>query len=519
MKKLTHEEFLEQFKNNPHFNDIKLLGVYVNRRTPIECECKICGHKWKADSYNLTHSNTGCPSCPLSKNKKISFEKKVQKLLNTPCAKIFNFNREVHEDDAWNIEVSCKKCGYTYVPSYHDLFKIKNCPQCWKENRLTCEETFLKKFNETKQSKTIILKSHFIDSLTKIKCECSVCGRKWEANPNDLLIHGCLSCSAKERGKRNIKKFDEFEEDLNKKFKHIKCLNYISVKSDNSLFYCEKHNRKFNTSIYRVLNSVNGGCEECYIEQISKKNSNTSEEFQENLSKVNPSLKLISEYKNNQSYVDIKCMDCGKVMNVKANQILNIPKCSYCQDGLSFPNKFIRSVLFQSDVDYFKFEYSPKWANKKRYDAYFEKDGKKYIIEMDGKQHHENWIYGTKEYQQTNDKLKNELAKEQGIKVIRIDCSKQHLIKNNLLNSELSSILDLSKIDFNECTKFAFSSLMKSVCERYENDKSICSNDLVDIFQLSKGTIIRYLRFGNEIGLCTFNKSESKIRRDKLRRI
>ena len=138
---------------------------------------------------------------------------------------------------------------------------------------------------------------------------------------------------------------------------------------------------------------------------------------------------------------------------------------------------------------------------------------------MDGKQHHENWIYGTKEYQQSNDKLKDELAKKQGIKVIRIDCSKQHLIKNNLLNSELSSILDLSKIDFNECTKFAFSSLMKSVCERYENDKSICSNDLVDIFQLSKGTIIRYLRFGNEIGLCTFNKSESKIRRDKLRRI
>ena len=60
---------------------------------------------------------------------------------------------------------------------------------------------------------------------------------------------------------------------------------------------------------------------------------------------------------------------------------------------------------------------------------------------------------------------------------------------------------------------------MKSVCERYENDKSICSNDLVDIFQLSKGTIIRYLKFGNEIELCTFNKSESKIRMNKLRRM
>lgn len=85
MKKLTHEEFLEQFKNNPHFNDIKLLGVYVNRRTPIECECKICGHKWKADSYNLTHSNTGCPSCPLSKNKKISFEKSSKIIKYSLC--------------------------------------------------------------------------------------------------------------------------------------------------------------------------------------------------------------------------------------------------------------------------------------------------------------------------------------------------------------------------------------------------------------------------------------------------
>ena len=519
MKKLTHEEFLEQFKNNPHFNDIELLEKYVNGKTPIKCKCKKCEHEWSANAYNLTHFNTGCPSCALAKNKKMPFENKVKELSKYSVSKIMNINREVYRNGHWDIEVTCKTCGYTYVKPYHDLFKLKNCPQCWKENRLTCEETFLRKFKETKQSESIILKSHFIDSLTKIKCECSVCGRKWEANPNDLLIHGCLSCSSKERGKQNIKGFDEFKEDLNKKFKHIKCLNYISAKSNDSLFYCEKHNRKFNTSIYRVLNSVNGGCEDCYIEQISKKNSSTSEEFQEKLSKLNPSLKLISEYKNNQSYVDIKCMDCGKVMNVRANQILSRPKCLYCQDGLSFPNKFIRSVLFQSNADYFEFEYSPKWANKKRYDVYFEKDGKKYIIEMDGKQHHESWIYGTIEYQQTNDKLKNELAKEQGIKVIRIDCSKQHLIKNNLLNSELSSILDLSKIDFNECTKFAFSSLMKSVCERYENDKTICSNDLVDIFQLSKGTIIRYLRFGNEIGLCTFNKSESKIRMNKLRRI
>lgn len=76
IKHLTHEEFLEKFKNNPHYNDIKLLGVYVNRRTPIECECKKCGYKWGANSYNLAYKGTGCPACPSKEKFKMSFEKK-----------------------------------------------------------------------------------------------------------------------------------------------------------------------------------------------------------------------------------------------------------------------------------------------------------------------------------------------------------------------------------------------------------------------------------------------------------
>lgn len=519
IKRLTHEEFLEKFKNNPHYNDIKLLGVYVNRRTPIECECKKCGYKWGANPYNLAYKETGCPACPSKEKFKMSFEKKVQDLQNYPCAKIFNFNKEIYINGHWDIEITCKKCGYTYVPSYSTLHRLKFCPQCWKEDRLTCEETFFKKFNETEQSKTTILKSNFINSETKIDCKCSVCGHEWSSFPNNLLLHGCAICSAKKRGnERILKNKDKNLKKLSKKFSHIKCVNYIALNSDEDEFHCEIHNINYKTSLYSVLKSIMGCCPNCIADYKRNLYLDTDESFQEKLSKLNPSLILNSKYIDSKTIVSILCKDCGKTMDVIPNSIIQNPKCSYCNDGWSFPNKFIRSFLFQSDVDYFKFEYSPEWANKKRYDAYFEKDGKPYIIEMDGKQHHENWIYGTKEYQQSNDKLKDELAKKQGIKVIRIDCSKQYLIKNNLMNSELSSILDLSKIDFNECTKFAFSSLMKSVCERYENDKTICSNDLVDIFQLSKGTIIRYLRFGNEIGLCTFNKSESKIRRDKLRR-
>ena len=141
------------------------MGVYVNRRTPIECECKKCGYKWGANPYNLAYKETGCPACPSKEKFKMSFEKKVQDLQNYPCAKIFNFNKEIYINGHWDIEITCKKCGYTYIPSYSTLHKLKLCPKCWKEDRLTCEETFLKKFNETEQSKTTILKSNFINSV------------------------------------------------------------------------------------------------------------------------------------------------------------------------------------------------------------------------------------------------------------------------------------------------------------------------------------------------------------------
>lgn len=50
----------------------------MNRRTPIECECKKCGYKWGANSYNLAYKGTGCPACPSKEKFKMSFEKKFK---------------------------------------------------------------------------------------------------------------------------------------------------------------------------------------------------------------------------------------------------------------------------------------------------------------------------------------------------------------------------------------------------------------------------------------------------------
>ena len=451
---------------------------------------------------------------------KRSFESKVEELQQYPISKFVNFEREVNRNKRWDIEVSCKKCGHTWTSQFERLKITKNCPSCLRKNLPSNEEYFFKEFNKLEFSKNIIIKFEKVNG--KIDCECKICGYKWSAPPLRLLKskYGCQKCMFEAiKKEKEIKNEIKSKEKLNKKFKHIKCTKYISMTSQDDEFYCEKHNLTYNTAMNLVLRSSAGCCPQCIKEVRHDKITLSGKEFQKRLSEGNKSLVLKSKYENWESKVDILCKDCGTIIHVSAGDILRRPKCPYCQDGWSFPNKFIRSFLFQSDADYFEFEYSPDWANKKRYDAYFEKNGKPYIIEMDGKQHYKDCgLFDKLEHQMENDTLKDELAKAHNIKMIRIDCSNQKQIKNKILSSELSTILNIEQIDFDECNKYACNSLMKSVCERYEEDKSVTVKDLSEEFKLSIASINRYLNFGNELGLCIHNRSEAQTRRNKKNR-
>ena len=88
-----------------------------------------------------------------------------------------------------------------------------------------------------------------------------------------------------------------------------------------------------------------------------------------------------------------KCPHCGKVSkNKKSPNGLYHNKglgCS-CSDGISYPNKFSYELLSQLPVTNVIHEYNPHWLKPYRYDNYFEFDGDKYILEMDGNLGHGN---------------------------------------------------------------------------------------------------------------------------------
>lgn len=217
------------------------------------------------------------------------------------------------------------------------------------------------------------------------------------------------------------------------------------------------------------------------------------------------------------------CPDCGnirdklvKIYHIYSNHSIGC----VCGDGKKYPEKFMYSVLKQLNIE-FKTQYSPKWAGKKAYDFYFKLNNKEYIIEMDGSFHYvNNSMNGqTKEKSQRKDEIKNKLAEEHDIKVIRINCNyendnKMEYIKYNILKSELNDIFNFKNINWIQCDKFSISSnLKKQVCDYWDSRKeSETTKDLANRFSLGRNTIISYLKDGTKYKWCNYNPKEEAIK-------
>lgn len=77
-------------------NDTILVsGEYVNNKTNVNCECLICGSKWKATPDNLLNKHTGCPVCKKSKG-----ELRIAKYLKS---KSISFSAQYTFKDCKNI--------------------------------------------------------------------------------------------------------------------------------------------------------------------------------------------------------------------------------------------------------------------------------------------------------------------------------------------------------------------------------------------------------------------------------
>jgi hypothetical protein len=217
---------------------------------------------------------------------------------------------------------------------------------------------------------------------------------------------------------------------------------------------------------------------------------------------------------------DFTCPDCG---NIDEKIISNITKrgytCSRCSDGISYPEKLIMSLLEQLNVDYQK-QKTFKWSNRKIYDFFI--PTLNVIIETHGEQHYERG-FGYRggrsvEEEQENDKLKEKLARENGIyQYIVLDCRKSDLeyIKTSVINSGLFGILNLNKVNWMIAHEFACnSSMIKIACDLW-NEGIKSTSEIGKTLKISKRAAWVYLKQGSILGWCDYQVKSIKKREEK----
>lgn len=216
----------------------------------------------------------------------------------------------------------------------------------------------------------------------------------------------------------------------------------------------------------------------------------------------------ISQGCNKKKY--FKCPDCGFERFATVNDITSDGyTCTACSDGVSFPEKFMSKLLKQLNIN-FEREKSFNWSKNKRYDFYIK--SLNCIIETHGKQHYDNgfnWSNRSRDNndEKENDELKESLATNNKIDhyiIIDAKLSEIEYIKNSIISNELFiKLFDVNMVNWKECGEFAFSNMVKDVCDMWSNGANITL--LKNTFDVTRSCLRNYLKQGTNLGWCDYD--------------
>lgn len=296
----------------------------------------------------------------------------------------------------------------------------------------------------------------------------------------------------------------------NKQFGRLKVLRYVTTdKNRNHIWECQCKCGNIIQISGVQLTRKNGSitCKKCHV--IDGKND---------IPTVAPWMEIYFKNKDDvykypygsRKKVLVICPDCGREKYISVKDLYNNRSIGcICSDNISYPEKFVFSMLEQLGVD-FIYQYSPEWINKKRFDFYIQ--SKKIIIEVDGGIGHGNRYtfnnYSMEELIEV-DKYKEIQAKNKGLDVIRINAYPSNF--NTIVNSikeKLYLYFNLEEVDFIKCDKFGLKNLVKEICDKWNECNDI--HKLCDMYKLSDVTIRSYLKRGSNNKWCDYNANEQK---------
>ena len=326
------------------------------------------------------------------------------------------------------IKIICKIHGeFEQTPLNH--LSGNGCPKCGRELKIKSitksQILFIKEANSVHVNKYDYSLVDYKNSHEKIIIICKIHGNFLQ-NPNSHLQGiGCRACGIESRKKLQTKTPNKFIKEAidihGDKYDYSKSIYKNSV--EKIIIICPKHGEFLQAPIKHLIGR---GCSKCGKETCAKSNTKSQNIFIKEAKQIHKNRYDYSEvcYKQSHEKIIIICRKHGKFNQTPQSHLKGVgcPKCIYKNETIT--GKILEDLVKNIPVN------SQLKIGKFRVDFYFEKDGKKYIVEYNGRQHYEPVQFGNITEAQAKEVFKRQiirdeklrrLCKENNINLIEID--------------------------------------------------------------------------------------------------
>lgn len=183
----------EKFKDT-----ITLLSNYTKISDRMRFKCNVCGYIWITDAFHLLRSGS-CPKCAgrvIDVDERISLIESFGKV--TVLEKFSNMTEKA--------KVKCNFCGNIFYAYQYMLLKGSGCKKCSDhQNGIShrkSHEQFIQEMSIVHPELKVL--SKYINAITPVECECTICGNIWNSSIADSLLqgNGCPQCALSNGEKR-----------------------------------------------------------------------------------------------------------------------------------------------------------------------------------------------------------------------------------------------------------------------------------------------------------------------------